>query len=102
MRRRPPRSALFPYTTLFRSLGAGDDVFQWDPGDGSDTVDGQDGTDTLVFNGANVNENVNITANRGHVTFTRDGAAVTMALNSIEHIQLLARGRAGDVNVGEL
>ena len=32
-------------------LGAGDDTFQWDPGDGSDTVEGQDGTDTMVFNG---------------------------------------------------
>src|SRR3712207_6955929 len=26
MIRRPPRSTLFPYTTLFRSLGVGDDV----------------------------------------------------------------------------
>src|SRR6185503_2439032 len=25
-------------------LGAGDDVFQWDPGEGSDVVEGQDGT----------------------------------------------------------
>src|SRR5439155_13094873 len=32
-------------------LGAGDDTFQWDPGDGSDTVEGQAGFDTLVFNG---------------------------------------------------
>src|SRR4029079_7391201 len=27
-------------------LGAGADVFQWDPGDGSDVVEGQDGADT--------------------------------------------------------
>ena len=27
--------------------------FVWDPGDGSDTVEGQDGTDTMLFNGAN-------------------------------------------------
>src|SRR5260221_3755761 len=27
MIRRPPRSTLFPYTTLFRSLGEGGDVF---------------------------------------------------------------------------
>jgi Ca2+-binding RTX toxin-like protein len=83
-------------------LGAGDDVFQWDPGDGSDTVDGQDGTDTLVFNGANINENVNITANHGHVTFTRDVAGVTMDLNSIEHIQFVARGGADNITVGDL
>jgi hypothetical protein len=33
-------------------LGAGDDVFQWDPGDGSDVVEGQDGTDTMTSTAA--------------------------------------------------
>ena len=33
-------------------LGGGDDTFVWNPGDGSDTVEGQAGTDTMVFNGA--------------------------------------------------
>src|SRR5215467_13013613 len=37
-------------------LGTGDDTFVWNPGDGSDTVEGQAGFDTLLFNGANVNE----------------------------------------------
>src|SRR4029077_11427552 len=37
-------------------LGAGDDVFQWDPGDGSDVVEGQDGIDTMVFNGSAIAE----------------------------------------------
>jgi hypothetical protein len=27
-------------------------TFQWDPGDGSDIVEGQDGWDTLLFNGS--------------------------------------------------
>src|SRR5205809_378949 len=31
-------------------LGAGDDTFEWNPDDGSDSVEGQDGFDTLVFN----------------------------------------------------
>ena len=44
-------------------LGAGNDTFVWNPGDGSDTVDGQAGNDTLLFNGANVNENIDISAN---------------------------------------
>ena len=48
-------------------LGAGDDVFQWDPGDGNDTIEGQDGTDMLLFFGSNVSENVNIFANGGRV-----------------------------------
>ena len=34
-------------------LGAGDDRFQWDPGDGSDTVEGQGGSNALSFNGSN-------------------------------------------------
>ena len=45
-------------------LGAGDDMFIWDPGDGSDIVEGQDGIDTLLFNGANVNENIDISSQR--------------------------------------
>src|SRR4051812_32908388 len=39
-------------------LGAGDDTFQWDPGDASDTVEGQAGTDTMQFNGANIAERI--------------------------------------------
>ena len=46
-------------------LGAGDDTFQWDPGDGSDIVEGQDGIDTMLFNGANVGENIDLSANGG-------------------------------------
>src|SRR5262249_33267464 len=53
-------------------LGAGDDVFQWDPGDGSDTVEGEAGTDTLVFNGANINERMDISANCEPAPPTRD------------------------------
>ena len=37
-------------------LGAGNDTFQWDPGDGSDTLEGQGDADRLVMNGANVSE----------------------------------------------
>ena len=35
----------------------------WDPGDGSDTIEGQSGKDTLGFNGSNVNENIDVSAN---------------------------------------
>ena len=44
-------------------MGAGDDTFVWNPGDGSDTVEGQDGLDTMLFNGANINEKIDISAN---------------------------------------
>ena len=31
---------------------AGDDTLPWDPGDGNDVIEGQDGTDTMLFRGA--------------------------------------------------
>ena len=37
--------------------------FVWNPGDGSDTVEGQDGHDTMLFNGANINEKFDLSAN---------------------------------------
>ena len=46
-------------------LGAGDDVFQWDPGDGSDTVEGEAGPDRMLFNGAGVGETMDVSANGG-------------------------------------
>ena len=45
-------------------MGAGDDVFQWNPGDGNDTIEGQDGSDTMLFFGANIAENIDIVAER--------------------------------------
>ena len=84
------------------SLGAGDDMFVWNPGDGSDTVDGQKGTDTLVFNGANVNENFDISANGRQVRLLRDIGTVTMDLDNIETIDLNAKGGADIITVNDL
>ena len=83
-------------------LGAGDDVFQWDPGDGSDTVEGEAGTDTLVFNGANINERMDISANGERARLTRDIGNITMDLNGVEHIEVNARGGADTVTVNDL
>src|SRR5215813_10223613 len=83
-------------------LGAGDDVFQWDPGDGSDTVEGEAGTDTLVFNGANINERMDISANGERALLTRDIGNITMDLNGVEHIQLNARGDVDTITVNDL
>ncbi|HET9667108.1 MAG TPA: hypothetical protein VFP09_10145, partial [Desertimonas sp.] len=83
-------------------LGAGDDTFIWNPGDGNDVVEGPDGTDTLLFNGANITENISITANHGHVKFTRDIANITMDLNGVEHVQFNALAGADNIVVGDL
>ena len=83
-------------------LGAGNDTFVWNPGDGSDTVEGQAGVDTLQFNGANVNENINISANGSRATLTRDVGNVTMDLNGIEHINVSALGGSDTITVNDL
>jgi hypothetical protein len=41
-------------------------------------VEGQDGTDTLLFFGSNASENIDILANGGRVLFLRDVGNVTM------------------------
>ena len=54
-------------------MGAGNDTFVWNPGDGSDIVEGQAGHDEMVFNGANINENINISANGSRPVHPRRG-----------------------------
>jgi Ca2+-binding RTX toxin-like protein len=83
-------------------LGAGNDTFQWNPGDGSDTIEGDAGTDKMLFFGANIAENINISANGDHVLFTRDVAAVTMDLHGVEQIDFRALGGADRITVGDL
>jgi Ca2+-binding RTX toxin-like protein len=83
-------------------LGAGADVSQWNPGDGNDTLEGQDGRDKLLFFGANISENINVVANGGRALFTRDVANVTMDLDDLEDIEYRALGGADNVVVGDL
>ncbi|HET9131792.1 MAG TPA: calcium-binding protein, partial [Terriglobia bacterium] len=78
-------------------LGAGNDIFQWDPGDGSDVVEGQGGIDVLLFNGANINEKIDISANGTRALLFRDIATITMDLNGIEQIDLNVLGGADTV-----
>ncbi len=83
-------------------LGENDDTFHWDPGDGSDIVEGQSGADVLDFNGANINERIEISANGGRVRFTRDVASITMDLNDVESIAFHAFGGIDMVTVDDL
>jgi Ca2+-binding RTX toxin-like protein len=83
-------------------LGAGDDTFVWNPGDDNDTIEGQTGFDTLLFNGANVSEIIDVFANGGRVVFFRNVASVTMDLNDVERIDYNALGGADTVIVGDL
>jgi Ca2+-binding RTX toxin-like protein len=83
-------------------MGAGDDRFTWDPGDGSDTIEGQDGRDAMTFNGANVAELFDVSANGGRVRFFRNVANITMDLNDVEQIDTNALGGADQVTVNDV
>jgi Ca2+-binding RTX toxin-like protein len=83
-------------------LGAGDDTFQWDPGDGNDVIEGQDGNDAMLFNGANIAENMEVSANGGRVRFTRNVANIVMDLNDVENILAKTLGGADNFVVNDL
>lgn len=82
--------------------GSGDDVAIWNPGDGSDVIEGQGGFDTLLFNGAGVNETVDISADGGRVSFFRTQGTIDMDLNGTERIEFNALGGADTVTVNDL
>ena len=82
--------------------GAGDDTFVWNPGDGSDTAEGQDGVDLMQFNGANIGETFDFSANGTRVRFTRSVSNVVMDLNGIEGFNLNTLGGADTTTVNNL
>ena len=73
-----------------------------EPGDDNDTLEGQAGTDRMLFNGANIAENVTVSANGGRVLFVRDIANVVMDLNDVEIADFTARGGADNIVVNDL
>jgi Ca2+-binding RTX toxin-like protein len=83
-------------------LGSGNDTFQWDPGDGSDTVEGQGGTDTMQFNGSNIGESIDVSANGPRVRLTRNVALVAMDFDGIERLGVRALGGADTITVNDL
>jgi Ca2+-binding RTX toxin-like protein len=82
--------------------GAGDDTFQWDPGDGSDVLEGQAGTDKLIFNGSAGNETIELSANGGRTRLTRNLANIVMDMDDIERVDLLALGGTDTLVVNSL
>ena len=83
-------------------LGRGNDVFQWDPGDGSDIVEGQDGFDTLRFNGSAGAEIFTVSANGGRAAFTRNVGNIVMDLDGVERIELNALGGIDTITINDV
>jgi len=83
-------------------MGGGDDTFIWDPGDGSDVVEGQGGHDRMLFNGAPGAEQVDISANGDRLRFFRNPVNITMDTHDVEQVDFVALGGVDVVNVGDL
>ena len=83
-------------------LGDGLDILRWDPGDGSDVVEGQEGHDVLVFIGSADAEAFAATSEGRRVRFTRDLGTIAMTLGEVEKIDTLAQGGADALAVGDL
>ncbi len=65
-------------------------------------IEGQDGTDTMLFNGAPVAEQVTMSANAGRLTFFRVQGNVTMNTDGVEIVDDNAIGGADSVTVNDL
>ncbi len=74
--------------------GDGDDTMIWNPGDGSEPVDGEAGVDTFVFNGGAGVDTMTYTATGQRVTFFRNPGAITMDVGTTE--SLVVNGLAGN------
>jgi len=56
----------------------------------------------LVFNGANIAEKMELSANGSHAMLTRDVGTVTMDLNNMETVDISAKGGADTITVDDL
>jgi Ca2+-binding RTX toxin-like protein len=86
--------------TLFGE--AGNDTFIWNPGDGSDRIEGSTETDTLVMNGANVAENIGLSASGTRLRLTRDIGSLTQDVAGVERVTFNARGGSDSITVASL
>jgi Ca2+-binding RTX toxin-like protein len=83
-------------------LGAGNDAFLWNPGDDNDRIEGGSGTDTMIFNGSNSDEVIDMSANGERFSFLRDIANVVMDTNELEKVEFRAFGGADTINIDDL
>jgi Ca2+-binding RTX toxin-like protein len=83
-------------------LGSGRDSFRWDPGDGSDVVEGRSGTDTLDFNGAPGDENMRLSADGRRSLFLRDVGNIRMDMDDVERLDLTALEGVDTVTVDDM
>jgi Ca2+-binding RTX toxin-like protein len=83
-------------------LGAGNDRFQWNPGEGSDVIDGGRGHDTHEFNGSAGNERMALAVDGDKVLLTRDLGNIVMTQDNFERVEIAARGGSDSLTIGDM
>jgi Ca2+-binding RTX toxin-like protein len=83
-------------------LGAGDDTAVFNPSGGSDTIEGQDGLDKVVFNGSSFSELFELSANGARLRLTRSVANIVFDVDGVERVDLNAFGGADTVTLNDL
>lgn len=82
--------------------GGSDDEFTWKPGDGSDTLEGRAGFNSLVFTGSNANETITLSANGTRFRLLRDIGNVLIDANEVQGLVLHALAGTDSISVGDL
>jgi hypothetical protein len=76
-------------------------VFRWDPGDGSDSVDGGTGSDELLFNGSAGAETFTLSAHGADELLVRDVGNIVMDLTGVEKVTINALAGADTININD-
>ena len=83
-------------------LGDGNDTAVWDPGDASDVVEGQTGSDTLRFNGAAAGEVFTASPNGSRLSFNRNLGGVVIDTDEVETLIVNALGGSDSLTLNNL
>ena len=83
-------------------MGTGNDTFIWDPGDGSDVVEGGADQDTLRFNGSAAAEVFTMSANGSRLAFARNIGNIAIDVDDVETVTVNALGGVDSVTVNDL
>jgi Ca2+-binding RTX toxin-like protein len=78
------------------------DTFTWSPGEGSDIIEGENGTDVLLFNGSAGAETFTVSTNGTRCQFTRNIGNIFMDLAGVEQIFCNALGGADTITINSL
>jgi hypothetical protein len=82
--------------------GGGDDVFLWNPGDGSDDIRGEGDSDAMIVNGSGTDEIFTVNADGLGVDVLRNVGSIILDIDTTELVVLNALGGADTITSNSL